>query len=87
MTERERARRERERARRERERARRDAQRRASSINEFCDRNDVCRDTAYKEIRLKRLRARKVGKRTLIFPEDEQAWRDSLPILELEPTT
>jgi len=71
----------------ERERVRRDAQRRASSINEFGERNHICRETIYQQIRLKRLRARKVGKRTLIFPEDEQAWRDSLPILELEPTT
>ena len=71
----------------ERERARRDEQRRASTINEVCDRNHVCRETIYQQIRLKRLRARKVGKRTLIFPEDEQAWRDGLPVLNLEPTT
>jgi hypothetical protein len=67
----------------ERESSRRDAQRMASTVDEFCERNHICRETAYGQIRTGRLRARKVGKRTLIFTEDEAAWRDSLPVLVL----
>ena len=74
----------------ERENARRDAQcaasvaqRAASTINEFAERNRLCRETVYAEIQLKRLKARKVGSKTLIFAEDEAAWRNSLPVLEL----
>jgi hypothetical protein len=70
----------------ERENARRDAQRgacAASTINEFAERNRLCRETVYAEIRLKRLKARKVGSKTQIFAEDEAAWRNNLPVLEL----
>jgi hypothetical protein len=67
----------------QRESSRRDTQRMASSVDEFCGRNHICRETAYGEIRNGRLIARKVGKRTLIFKEDEDAWRNSLPVLVL----
>jgi hypothetical protein len=73
-----------------RERARRDAQREASiaaraafTINEFAARNRLCRESVYVQIRRKRLIAHKVGAKTLIFAEDETAWRNSLPVLEL----
>ena len=68
------------------ERRQREVQREASTIDEFCARNHICRDTAYREIRIRRLRARKVGKKTLIFAEDEAAWRASLPELKLAAT-
>jgi excisionase family DNA binding protein len=58
-----------------------EVQRVASTIDEFCKRNHICRDTAYRQIRAGHLKAKKVGKRTLIFVEDEQAWRDGLPTL------
>jgi hypothetical protein len=74
---------ERENARRDAQRAASVAQRAASTINEFAERNRLCRETVYAEIRLKRLKARKVGSKTLIFAEDEAAWRNSLPVLEL----
>jgi excisionase family DNA binding protein len=70
------------------ERARPDAQRateiqrRAFTIHEFAARNGIGKDKAYSEVREGRLRARKLGKRTLILDTDEQAWRDSLPLLE-----
>ena len=74
---------ERENARRDAQRAASVAQRAASTINEFAERNRLCRETVYAEIPLKRLKARKVGSKTLIFAEDEAAWRNSLPFLEL----
>jgi hypothetical protein len=67
----------------DRERARRDAQRRASVVDQFCERNQICRDTFYKEVRRGRLRARKIGRKTIVTPEDEAAWKASLPLLEL----
>jgi hypothetical protein len=60
-----------------------EAERQARTIDEFCRRNHIARDTAYKEIRNGRLIARKVGKKTLIFDVDEAAWRAALPVLEL----
>jgi hypothetical protein len=65
------------------ERKKPDVERVASTVDEFCARNHLCRDTAYRQIKAGKLRARKVGKRTLIFINDELAWRDSLPPLEL----
>jgi hypothetical protein len=58
-----------------------DVERAASTIDEFSARNHICRDTTYNQIRLGKLRARKVGGRTLIFAEDERAWRDALPTI------
>lgn len=54
----------------------------ASSIQKFAKRNDVSQSSAYKEIRAGRLIARKVGRRTIIFDEDERAWRDNQPKLK-----
>jgi hypothetical protein len=55
----------------------------AATINEFAARNHICRETVYVEIRNRRLKAHKLGSKTLIFAEDEAAWRNSLPVLEL----
>jgi excisionase family DNA binding protein len=78
---------EREIARRDAQRAASVAQRAASTIAEFAERNRLCRETVYSLIRLKRLKAHKVGSKTLIFAEDEAAWRNSLPVLELGSAT
>jgi excisionase family DNA binding protein len=59
--------------------------REAISVTEFCSHYDVCRDTFYNEIKRGRLRARKLGKRTLVLKADAQAWADALPPLELKP--
>ena len=68
----------------EHERERRKAQQKhAFSIAEFCERNNICRDSVYKQIREKRLKAHKCGKSTLIFDTDEAEWRSNLPLLEL----
>jgi len=54
----------------------------ASRIEEFAINNGISRSQAYKEIAAGRLIARKVAGRTIILPEDEQSWRDSLPKLQ-----
>ena len=65
----------------DRERARREQQRTASTINEVCKRNHVCRDFLYREIKAGRLKATKFGRGTRIFSDDEAAWQSSLPRL------
>jgi hypothetical protein len=52
----------------------------AFSIPEFAKRNGVGQSKVYDEINAGRLRARKAGKRTLIFAEDERDWRAALPL-------
>ena len=47
----------------------------AFSIPGFCETHGICRSTAYKEIKAKRLRIMKVGKRTLISVESAADWR------------
>jgi hypothetical protein len=59
------------------------SERRAFTINEFSERNGIGRDSTYNEIRKGHLRARKAGRRTVILDTDEEAWRASLPVLQL----
>jgi excisionase family DNA binding protein len=70
-----------ERRRRARQRAA-SIQQRAMSIDGFAQRYGIGRTTAYEEIKQKRLRARKVGKRTIITDDDAEAWLQRLPLLE-----
>lgn len=51
----------------------------AKSPPEFAGANGIGLTQTYVEIKAGRLRAHKVGKRTIIFPEDEAAWRAALP--------
>ena len=62
----------------EREQQRRDRQR-AFSLAEFCERYGPGRTTAYQEIKEGRLRARKIGKRTVITADDAEDWLRHLP--------
>ncbi len=55
------------------------ARQRAMSIATFCERYDIGRTKAYEEIKLKRLRARKCGKRTIITDDDAEDWLRRLP--------
>ncbi len=71
----------RERARRVRQQAASEGRRTASTINEVCERNHVCRDFIYGQIRAGRLKATKFGRVTRIFSDDEEAWQNSLPAL------
>jgi hypothetical protein len=54
-------------------------QKRGRSVEEFCEIYDICRSSAYLEIRKGRLKARKVGRRTIIADEDAEDWFAKLP--------
>jgi hypothetical protein len=54
------------------------ARQRAMSIATFCERYDIGRTKAYEEIKLKRLRARKCGKRTIITDDDAEDWLNGI---------
>jgi hypothetical protein len=51
----------------------------AMSVAQFCERNNIGITTAYAERKRGRLAFHKVGRRTIILPESEAAWRKSLP--------
>ena len=53
----------------------------ALTLKDFCDAYRVCRETAYQQIRTGRLRAVKLGRKTLILRADADAWAASLPEL------
>jgi excisionase family DNA binding protein len=53
----------------------------ALTLKDFCDAYRVCRETAYQQIRTGRLRALKVGRKTLILRADADSWAASLPEL------
>jgi len=57
------------------------ARQRAFSIGEFSQAYGVGRTKIYEEIKSGRLRARKVGKRTVIIDDDAEAWFSRLPVL------
>jgi len=52
---------------------------RALTIDEFCDRFRICRATAYHLIRTGKLRARKLGLRTILLAPDMDAYAANLP--------
>jgi hypothetical protein len=52
---------------------------RAFSIEQFCRRYGVGRTKAYEELKLGRLHARKIGRRTVITEDDAEAWLRRLP--------
>lgn len=51
----------------------------AFSIDEFCSAFGIGRNLVYDQIKEKRLKIRKVGRRTIIRAEDAKAWLDALP--------
>jgi excisionase family DNA binding protein len=63
-----------------------DIQRQAFTINEICQRYGVCRETVYKAIRAGRLRARKIGDKTVVLRADAEAYETNLPELKLPAT-
>jgi hypothetical protein len=60
------------------ERQRRASQR-AMSIRTFCENYGVGRTVTYSEIRSGRLKARKLGRRTIITTDDAEEWLNCLP--------
>jgi excisionase family DNA binding protein len=55
--------------------------REAFTVREFCARYGICRQTFYDEIKRGRIKARKLGKKTVILRADADAWAASLPEL------
>jgi excisionase family DNA binding protein len=55
--------------------------REAFAVREFCARYGICRQTFYDEIKRGRLRALKLGKKTLVLKSDAESWAKSLPEL------
>ena len=55
--------------------------REAFAVREFCARYGICRQTFYDEIKRGRIKARKLGKKTVILRADADAWAASLPEL------
>ena len=53
----------------------------ALTLKDFCDAYRVCRETAYQQIRARRLRAVKLGRKTLILRADAEVWAASCPSL------
>src|SRR5262249_361051 len=53
----------------------------ALTIKEFCEAYRLCREKAYQEVRARRLRAVKLGRKTLILRADAEAWAAGLPEL------
>ena len=60
--------------------------REAFAIGEFCARYGICRDTFYQEVRRGRLRARKLGMKTIVLRADADAWVATMPALKLSAT-
>ncbi len=59
------------------------ADREAFAVREFCARYGICRQTFYDEVKRGRLRALKLGKKTVILKPDAESWAASLPELRL----
>ena len=59
------------------------ARQRAMSLAEFCRRYGPGKTKAYEEIKFGRLRARKIGKRTVITEDDAEDWLQHLPVIEV----
>ena len=54
------------------------------SINDIVKDGPCGRTKVYSEIKVGRLRVRKLGRRTIILPEDRKAWLESLPFKQEE---
>ena len=59
------------------------SRREAFAVSEFCERYGICRETFYQEVRRGRLRARKLGAKTIVLKTDADAWVATMPQLEL----
>jgi hypothetical protein len=57
--------------------------REAFAVREFCARYGICRQTFYDELKRGRIKAKKLGKKTVILRADAEAWATSLPALKL----
>ena len=60
--------------------------REAFAVREFCARYGICRQTFYDEVRRGRLRALKLGNKTIVLRTDADAWVAAMPLLDLGAT-
>ncbi len=61
-----------------------DRNRAAYSIAEVAALTGVCRDSLYREIATRRLRAVKLGRRSIVLAEELQRFLRELPLLQLK---
>src|SRR5215471_7863003 len=61
--------------------------REAFAVREFCARYGICRQTFYDEVKRGRIKAKKLGKKTVILRSDAENWAASLPALNLVVAT
>lgn len=54
----------------------------AFSVNEFVAWAGITRTRCYDEINAGKLKARKLGSRTMILRSDGEAWLEALPVME-----
>lgn len=54
----------------------------SSTLKDLSKRHRTGLTRLYEEIKLGRLRARKIGRKTIVTPADEDAWLASLPLIE-----
>lgn len=52
---------------------------RALSLKEFSQKHGICRGTVYNQAHAGKLVLTKIGARTIVRPEHERAWLESLP--------
>jgi hypothetical protein len=62
-----------------------DIPQRAMNLRVFCARYGIGRTSAYSEIKQGRLRAKKVGRKTIVCEDDAERWLRLLPVLETGP--
>ena len=62
------------------------SRREAFAVSEFCARYGICREAFYQEVRRGRLRAVKLGAKTVVLRADADAWVATMPALELSAT-
>jgi excisionase family DNA binding protein len=63
-----------------------DTAKQAFAVREFCARYGICRQTFYDEVKRGRIKAKKLGKKTVILRSDAEKWAASLPALNLAVT-
>jgi excisionase family DNA binding protein len=62
-------------------------ERQAFSPDEVAQRNGIGRSLVFQEIKEGRLKAQKVGRRTIVTRQAEKAWQDSLPSANLSASS
>lgn len=56
-----------------------DAEGESFTVDSFCKAENIGHTKFYEEVNSGRLRAKKIGRKTIVLPEDRRKWRASLP--------